>query len=171
MPKTMTLTVQEHKFPGLIWFLGAPVLFCLDQVTKWLVLKNLSQGGVYPLFKSLNITLAYNRGVAFSMFNQQVGWSHLLLTGFISCICLAVAYWLARTPTNDKWSGFSLMLILGGALGNLCDRLVHGSVVDFIDFYIGNWHWYTFNLADSFITIGAVLMIKTILLAPNESER
>lgn len=169
MPKTMTLPLTTSRFPGFMWFIGAPILLGLDQASKWAVLKNLQYGEIYPVIKGLNMTLAYNRGVAFSMFSQQAGMTHILLTSVIGMICLAVSYWLAKTPLEEKWNGIALMLILGGALGNVCDRILHGSVVDFIDFYLGTWHWYTFNLADSFITIGALMMIKTILFAPDES--
>ena len=89
---------------------------------------------------------------------------------FIIVIALTIMTWLAKTPPKDKWSGIALVGILGGALGNLCDRMWHGYVVDFIDLSVGPWHWYTFNIADSFITVGAIVMMLTIMLSPSETK-
>jgi signal peptidase II len=149
------------RLPGVKWFLWVPVFFVIDQLSKWVVLKHFSLGEMLPVIPGLHFTLAYNTGVAFSMFSHQAFIAKMALTCFVSAICLVVAYWLVKTPKEDNWSGISLLLILGGALGNLCDRLTHGYVIDFIDFYISTWHFYTFNIADSFITIGAIMMFKT----------
>jgi signal peptidase II len=150
------------KFPGLRWFYGAPPIVLLDQVTKWWVLKHLSLGEMLPVMPGLSLTLSYNRGVAFSMFGKQAAVGQILLIIFIILICAMVGIWLAKTKTDEKWSGISLLFIFGGAIGNLLDRLLHGHVIDFIDCYWRTTHFYTFNIADSFITIGALMMIKTI---------
>ncbi len=147
---------------GLKWFWTAPVLFLLDQLSKYWVLTHITFGENYPLFPSLNLTLAHNRGVAFSLFASKPAWGQVVLIVFIVFICAFIAGWLAKTPTKDKWNGIALSLVFGGALGNLCDRIWHGYVIDFIDFYINSWHWYTFNLADTFITIGALMMAKAV---------
>ncbi len=148
--------------PGFKWFGGVVVLFILDQITKWWVLAHISFGEFYRALPFFNLTLAHNRGVAFSLFASKPAWGQIGLIIFIIAICSFIAAWLAKTPTKDKWNGTALMLILGGALGNLCDRLFHGFVIDFIDFYVGSWHWYTFNLADTFITIGAIMLAKSV---------
>ncbi|MBI2792582.1 MAG: signal peptidase II [Gammaproteobacteria bacterium] len=160
-----TAMSTEKKLPGLKWFWFLPLYFALDVGSKWLVLQKLSLGESTQVFSWLNFTLAYNRGIAFSLLSNHELIGKIFLISFIVVICIGVAVWLAKTPTNDKWSGFSLSLILGGALGNLFDRLYYGYVIDFIDFHIQHWHWYTFNLADCFITIGAIMSIKTVLLS------
>jgi signal peptidase II len=84
------------------------------------------------------------------------------LIAMIAAICLFLVVLLVRTPREDGWSRCGIALMIGGALGNLADRIIYGHVVDFIDFHIGHWHWYTFNLADAFITVGAIMMAKSI---------
>lgn len=168
----LNLSACQHLkgCPGLKWFLGVIPLFLLDQLSKWLVLENITWTKPITVMPGLQLIRAYNYGVAFSLLNQQIPWMQLGLLCFIVGICLFVAVWLVKTPLTDKWSGVALTMVLGGALGNLCDRLWHGYVVDFIDFYMGTWHWYTFNLADAFITLGAVMLIKTILF-PHEPSK
>jgi len=153
-----------HKsWPGLRWFWGIPFLFLADQGTKCWVVQALTPGEVISLFPGLQFTLAQNTGIAFSLLSQQNPWGQRLLCLFIMVICLWISVWLAKTPRSDKETGWAFMLILGGALGNLFDRLWHGYVIDFIDCYFRTWHWYTFNVADAFITIGALILLKTIL--------
>ncbi len=159
------MTMNTSKISGLKWFLTLPFLFLLDQLSKWWVLNNVAMGEFVQLIPGFNLTLAHNRGVAFSLFADKPHWGQVALIIFIILICAYLATWLAKTPMRDKWTGISLSLILGGALGNLCDRVWHGYVIDFVDFYVRSWHWYTFNLADAFITIGAIMMAKTILFS------
>ena len=151
--------------PGLKWLWWVPLLFALDVGSKWLILQRLSLGETMYALPNIQFTLAYNHGIAFSLFNQHEMMGRIILICFIMLISLGIAVWLVKTPMSEKWSGFSLSLILGGALGNLFDRIYYGYVIDFIDFHIHSWHWYTFNLADSFITIGAIMSIKTILFS------
>lgn len=151
--------------PGLMWFLWLPLLFVIDQLSKRYVLQHISFGDIYPVIPGLQFIFARNHGIAFSLLSQRGSFMQMGLLCFIILICLTIAWMLAKTPTHEKWSGFSLVFILGGAIGNLYDRFSHGYVIDFIDCYIGSWHWYTFNLADSFITIGALMLIKTILFS------
>ncbi len=153
------------NFPGIKWLSILPVLVLLDQASKWLVFDNLSLGEVKPLVPGLQVTLAFNPGVAFSFFNQHEALGHIFLISSISLICGYLFFMLMKTPQTNKLMGFSYALILGGALGNLWDRVSHGFVIDFIDFYVANWHWYTFNFADCFITIGAFLLIFDIFFS------
>jgi signal peptidase II len=153
-----------HKaWPGLRWFWGIPFLFLADQGSKWWVLQNVSPGEIISFFPGVQFILAHNTGIAFSLLSQQNLWGKSLLCLFIIAICLLTSLWLARTPRSDKETGWAFMFILGGALGNLFDRLFHGYVIDFIDCYFRTWHWYTFNVADAFITLGACILLKTIL--------
>jgi signal peptidase II len=163
MLNELSKQTQVKTMPGIKWFGWVPLLFLLDQGSKWLILKYFSYAEFYPVMPGLNLTLAYNRGIAFSLLTTHQALGQIALIGFIMAVIVAIAIWLARTDAKDTWNGISLTLILGGALGNLCDRLWHGYVIDFIDFYVNSWHWYTFNLADTFITIGALMSIKTIL--------
>ncbi|MGD9592075.1 MAG: signal peptidase II [Candidatus Berkiella sp.] len=150
---------------GLKWFWAIPLLFALDQLSKYWVLTHVTMGEIFQLCPSLNIILAHNSGVAFSLFASKPAWGQMVLLALIILICTFVAIWLAKTPTKEKYNGIALSLILGGALGNLSDRIWHGYVIDFIDFYINTWHWYTFNLADTFITMGALMMAKTVIFS------
>ncbi|MBS0287743.1 MAG: signal peptidase II [Proteobacteria bacterium] len=149
--------------PGLKWLWLIFILFILDQASKWWVLAHVKTGEFVQLIPSFNLTMAHNSGIAFSLFSQKSSWGQVALILFIILICSFIAGMLLNTKLQEKWNGISLSLILGGALGNLCDRIWHGYVIDFIDFYVNNWHWYTFNLADAFITVGAIMMTKTIL--------
>lgn len=151
------------------WFALSGVLLAVDQLSKWWVVKHIAFGEFFSLLPSLSLTLTYNTGVAFSLFSQHAAMGKMLLIGFVSFISIVVAVWLVQTPAREKWNKVSLAMILGGALGNLCDRILYGHVIDFIDFYIKSWHWYTFNLADCFITIGALMTIKSLIFS-NESE-
>ena len=132
----------------------------LDQWTKWIVESRLADHGpvvVIPGF--LNFIYVENTGVAFGMFashRTDWGWVILALLG-IAALTL-VGYVFVKTPTRDRWLLTALALIMGGAVGNLIDRIANQAVTDFIDAYFGSYHWHTFNVADSAITIGICLM-------------
>ena len=111
---------------------------------------------VLPFF---NITLAYNHGAAFSFLASESGWQRWFFTGLAVVVSIVLLVWLKRLKTDAKLEAISLALILGGALGNVIDRVVHGYVIDFIDVYYGTYHWPAFNVADSAICIGAILLI------------
>lgn len=162
MPNSST-TMPTVRFPGLAWFIWVPLVFLLDQASKIGIINTLSFGESIKVLPGIQFTLAHNYGIAFSLFNKGGSLTQLALMATIIVICAIMGVWLAKTPRSDKWSGIALVFIFGGALGNLCDRIWHGYVVDFIDFYVGTWHWYTFNLADVFVTLGAICMLKTIL--------
>lgn len=155
---------------GLSWFKWVPLIFFIDQLSKWWVLTHLNPRESLSIIPGIKLILAQNRGMAFSFFDKQDGSTSILLLLVIFIVAISVAVWLARTPPSQKWTGIALVGILGGALGNLFDRAWHGYVVDFIDLSIGHWHWYTFNLADSFITVGAIVMMCDILFSPAVSK-
>lgn len=143
----------------LKWLWLSGVVIVLDQLTKWWASASLElydSIAVMPLF---NITLAHNTGAAFSFLAQAGGWQRWFFAGIAIAVSIAIVIWLRRLPSNERLQAVALSLILGGAIGNVWDRLVHGYVVDFIDVYYGNYHWPAFNIADSAITIGAVLLI------------
>jgi signal peptidase II len=117
------------------------------------------------------VTLAHNEGIAFSWLSHHPVVTRFVLIAFIVLICLSVALWLAQTPKEDVWSGCALGLILGGALGNLYDRILYGYVIDFIDIHYQHWHWFIFNVADSFISVGAAISVLAMLFCSEKRIR
>jgi len=140
------------------WFVLAAAVVAADQATKALVLARFSPGEGVVLTSYFNMVLVYNKGAAFSFLSDAPGWQTPLLVGFALVAMGVVAYLLVRSPGRGILNA-GLALILGGALGNVIDRLRFGQVVDFLDFHAGAWHWPAFNVADSAITMGAVLLI------------
>ena len=153
---------ESRRFRAKAGFLlVALAVLCLDQWTKWLVevhLPHLSSVEVIP--RLLNFTHVRNTGVAFGLFASASGGAvHALALSLVGALALGVVlvyFW--RTPAEDRLLLVALALVLGGAVGNLTDRIAGGAVTDFVDVYVGTYHWHTFNVADSAITIGLVLM-------------
>ena len=136
----------------------ATITLLLDQLSKWSALSNLQMGVSEPVLPFMNWLLLFNPGAAFSFLAQGSGWQRWFFTilGLAACIYIIVLLWKNQ---SDKLLCWALSLILGGALGNVLDRVMYCAVVDFIDVYYGNWHWPAFNIADSAICIGAALII------------
>jgi signal peptidase II len=111
---------------------------------------------IFPFF---NLTLAYNKGAAFSFLHSASGWQHIFLGSLALIISIVILVWLYKLSARERWIGIALCLILGGALGNAWDRVLYGYVIDFFDFHLGDWHFAIFNVADSAIFIGAVMML------------
>jgi len=153
-------------------FLIAVVVLFLDRLAKWTIEVNI------PLHDSINVlpgflrlTHVQNRGAAFGLFAESPSeWKSFVLVMF-SVVALAIVCFLLWKNSHVMSStGFGLALILGGALGNLWDRLVSGHVVDFLDIYVGSYHWPAFNLADSAIVVGAMLLVSEILFSKAPAE-
>ena len=140
------------------WFALAAALVLADQVTKTLVLGRFAPGERLEITGFFNMVLVYNKGAAFSFLSDAQGWQTPLLIAFAVVAIGIVGTLLVRSPGRSLFCT-GLALILGGALGNLIDRLRFGQVVDFLDFHALGWHWPAFNVADSAITLGAVLLI------------
>jgi signal peptidase II len=140
------------------WFALSAGIVLADQLTKWAVLAHFAHGERLEVTAFLNLVLVYNKGAAFSMFADAPGWQTPLLIAFALGAAGIVSYLILRNPAK-RLLCLGLALILGGALGNLIDRVRFGHVVDFLDFHALGWHWPAFNVADSGITIGAVLLI------------
>jgi signal peptidase II len=140
------------------WFAGAAAIVLADQLTKWLVLARFAAGERVELTSFFNLVLVFNKGAAFSFLAAEAGWQTPVLAAFALGASLVVSVLLVRSPERRMLCA-GLALILGGALGNLVDRLRFGHVVDFLDFHVAGWHWPAFNVADSAITIGAALLI------------
>jgi signal peptidase II len=140
------------------WFSAAAAIVLVDQLTKWLVLARFAPGERIELTGFFNLVLVFNKGAAFSFLADAPGWQTPLLVAFAAVAALIVSVLLLRSPERRVFSA-GLALILGGALGNVIDRLRFGYVVDFLDLHAAGWHWPAFNAADSAITLGAALLI------------
>jgi len=140
------------------WLALALLLALADQVSKAAISSSLRLGEVREIAPFFNLVLAHNRGAAFSFLADAGGWQRALFIGIAVAATAAIVFLLARHSSERIFSA-GLALILGGALGNLWDRVTLGHVVDFLDFHAFGWHFWAFNLADSAITVGAVLLI------------
>ncbi|HYX63205.1 MAG TPA: signal peptidase II [Burkholderiales bacterium] len=140
------------------WFALAALVVLADQATKALVLARFALGERLELAPFFNLVLVYNKGAAFSFLSDAGGWQKPLLIAFAVGAAALVSFMIVRRP-RERLLCSALALILGGALGNVIDRLRFGQVVDFLDAHAGGYHWPAFNVADSAITIGALLLI------------
>ncbi len=142
--------------PGLAL---ATAVFVLDQVTKFWAERALTLYAPVEITGFFNFTLVYNPGAAFSFLSTAGGWQRWMFSGIALAAVTLILFWLARLPRDARLSILSLGLILGGAAGNLVDRLRLGKVVDFLDFHYAGLHWPAFNVADAAITVGAICLI------------
>lgn len=150
-----------NNIKNLRWLFLSLIVILLDQLTKYLAVMHLTETPL-PIFPSLNFTLLFNPGIAFSLL-RDVGFLHQWLMVIISFIVtLVILVWLYRLPKASKLAGSALAIILGGALSNLGDRVFHGHVTDFIQVYYRQWSWPVFNVADAAICIGAALLVIAI---------
>jgi signal peptidase II len=140
------------------WFLVSCAIVLADQLTKWIVLARFAPGERLEVTAFFNLVLAFNKGAAFSFLAGAGGWQTPLLVAFALAAAVLVSVLLVRSPGRGLFCA-GLALILGGAVGNVIDRLRFGHVVDFLDLHAGGWHWPAFNVADSAITLGAALLI------------
>lgn len=140
------------------WFALAALVVLADQATKALVHARFTLGERLELTPFFNLVLVYNKGAAFSFLSEAGGWQKPLLVAFAVAAAAIVTTMILRRP-GERLLCTGLALILGGALGNVIDRLRFGEVVDFLDFHAAGWHWPAFNVADSAITVGAALLI------------
>lgn len=142
----------------LPWMGIATVILLLDQLTKITVTRLFSYGESVAVTSFFNLVLVYNKGAAFSFLANQGGWQRWFFTALGIGAALFIVYLLKR-HAGQRMFCWALALILGGAVGNVIDRVLYGHVIDFLDFHVGGWHWPAFNVADSAICIGAVLFV------------
>ena len=155
------MTERSSTFRGKsVYLLLALAVLALDQWTKWLVEQHLPLLASQPVIPGLlNFTHVQNTGVAFGLFAAHGDLVRTWTLAGIGILALGVVLlYFYRTPVEDRVLLTSLGLVLGGAIGNLLDRIMVGAVTDFVDFYVGTYHWHTFNVADSAITVGLILM-------------
>jgi len=157
--QSLTSQGLTGKKQAFAWLLMSVLIIVLDLWTKGLATDSLTLYRPVELTSWLNMTLAHNYGAAFSFLSDAGGWQRWLFTGLASVVTLVLIIWLFRLPAREKLTAAALGLIIGGAVGNLIDRIMHGYVVDFIDVYYRGWHWPAFNVADSAITCGVILLL------------
>ena len=169
MPETRRTPAVRYRVT-LAWVLLALAIAFADQGTKYLFAALLAPGHVRPVTGFFNLVLVFNRGAAFSLLADAPGWQRELFAGLAVAASALIVVLLAR-HSADRLFCAGLSLILGGALGNLWDRIALGHVVDFLDFHAWGYHWPAFNLADSAITVGAALLILDSFRARKEPAR
>jgi len=154
----------------LRWLSLSAIVVVLDQLTKVWVERSFElyeRLAVMPLF---NLTLVYNEGAAFSFLSSAGGWQRWFFVVLGVVISLLLVGWLKRLDSSERLAAAALSLVLGGAVGNIIDRLFYGHVIDFIDIYYQSWHWPAFNIADSAIFVGvALLLLDSFKAQPDKS--
>jgi signal peptidase II len=154
------------------WLWLSIAVIAIDRWTKALASAGLAYGEPVPLLPCLNLTLVHNTGAAFSLLRDAGGWQRWFFIGLGVAISAVLVAWLRRLDDGHRWLAISIALVLGGAIGNLWDRIALGYVVDFIDVYAGRWHWPAFNAADSAIFVGAVMLaVDAFWLEPRRRPR
>ncbi len=144
----------------LLGWLGlAAVVVLLDQLTKAWVVSVLPLRRRIDLTPFFSLTHVHNTGAAFSFLSDAGGWQRWFFLGLALVASVVIVVWLRRLPPGAHWEAAGLSLVLGGALGNFIDRLRYGYVIDFLDFHLGRWHWPAFNLADTAISLGVMLLL------------
>ena len=151
------------------WLALALIILIADQFTKTLILGYYRLGDSTVVTSFFNIVRAHNTGAAFSFLAGASGWQRWLFTS-IGIAATLLILWMLKSHAGQKLFSFALACILGGAVGNVVDRLLHGYVVDFLDFHWGGWHFPAFNVADSGITVGAVCLILDEILRVRRSK-
>ncbi|MEP1213598.1 MAG: signal peptidase II [Marinobacter sp.] len=154
----------------LRWLWLAVLVIALDLGTKAMATAMLSYGNPVPVMSMFNLTLLHNTGAAFSFLAGAAGWQRWFFVTLALVVSVVLVFWLKSLRHHETWSAIAIVLILGGALGNVYDRVVHGYVVDFLHFYWNDYHFPAFNIADTAITIGAGMMIVDIFRKPREPD-
>lgn len=149
----------SHSNSLLSWLGISLIVLLLDQLSKITIAKLFYYGQSYPVTGFFNLVLVYNKGAAFSFLATESGWQRHLFTAIGIAASVYIIH-LLRKHASQRMFCWALALILGGAVGNVIDRILYGHVIDFLDVFIGNWHWPAFNIADSAICIGAVLFVR-----------
>lgn len=154
----------------LKWLNLSVLIVILDQLTKWISVSLLDLYETVPVMPFFNFTMAHNYGAAFSFLSSAGGWQRWFFAALAVVVSGALTIWMKKLKPNAKMEAAALALIIGGAVGNVIDRFVHGYVIDFLDVYYGSYHWPAFNIADSAICIGAVLLILDSFRNKTESQ-
>lgn len=160
---------QANNARAWLWLAAAVLL--LDQLTKLMVVNNLQPYvDVIQVTGFFNLVHVHNTGAAFSLFADQPGWQRGFFVA-VALIASSVILYLLRKTAGRRMFSAALALILGGAIGNVYDRIAYGHVIDFLDVFVAGWHWPAFNIADSAISVGAVMLILDSLRKPKIDEQ
>ena len=156
---------QNGRFAWLHWLLISLVVLVIDQITKQAITASFQYGESKYIFSWFNLVLAHNSGAAFSFLASASGWQReffIVLTSIISCVLL----WMLKSNSTNRMLSIALALVLGGAFGNLYDRVQYGYVIDFVQWHVAGYYWPAFNVADSAICLGAALLILDSFRTP-----
>ena len=148
-----------RNFTMLKWLGLSLLVVILDQASKLAIAGSMQLYQSIPVMPFFKLTYVHNTGAAFSFLSEAGGWQRWFFAALALVISGVIAVWLARLKHHEILLAVALSLVLGGAIGNLIDRLVYGYVIDFLDVYYQTWHWPAFNIADSAITLGVILML------------
>jgi len=173
----MVMNLIRQQFTGLqvsrlTWLWLAVLTIILDFATKQMAESFLNYGQPVYVLPVFDLTLLYNRGAAFSFLASESGWQRWFFTAIAISVSGVLCVWLMKLKANEKWLAAALSLVIGGALGNLYDRLAYGHVVDFIHVHWGDSYFPAFNIADSAISIGAaMLLIDSLFLQKKQASK
>lgn len=152
-------------------FIIAALIIVADLATKWLATASLTYASPVEVLPFFNLTLLHNPGAAFSFLAGAGGWQRWFFVLLATLVSIVLAVWITRLRPDERWLGIALCFVLGGAVGNLYDRIVHGYVVDFIHVHWAGYHFPAFNIADSFITVGAIMLAIDLFRGSRPQEQ
>jgi signal peptidase II len=155
----------------LRWLWLSLIVIVLDQATKQWFESSFMVYEVVNVLPFFNLTLVYNEGAAFSFLSDQSGWQRWFLAAVSAVVTTVLVIWLRGLRQQEQLTAISLSLIIGGAVGNLIDRVLFGHVIDFLDFFVGQYHWPAFNIADSAIFIGVAVMIYEVVFDRGDKSK
>ncbi len=156
-------TTNPH-IRNLLWLILSIIIIILDQASKYFISHTLNYQQAVPILPFFNLTLTHNAGAAWGFLNIPGGLQRWLFIGIAAVVSIFLIVWIYRLKSNEKLAAIGLSLVLGGAIGNLWDRIIHGYVIDFIQVYYQHWYFPDFNVADSAITLGAFFVIISMLI-------
>src|SRR5690554_4828978 len=159
---------REQAGTKLKWLWLAVAVIALDLGTKAMATAMLTYGQPVPGVPMFNLTLLLSAGAGFGFLAGAAGWQRWFFVALAIVVSVVLVYWLKGLKRHETWAAIAIALLLGGAIGNVYDRVVHGYVVDFLHFYWQDWHFPAFNLADTAITLGAAMMILDVFRKPAE---
>ena len=162
-------TVNKGAMLKYLWI--SALVIAADQITKWIANTQLEYQRAVEVFPYFEWFLSYNTGAAFSFLADAGGWQRWFLTILAIVISVVLVIWMHRLPREDKLTAVALALILGGAVGNVIDRILYGHVIDFIQVWLGSYPWPAFNIADSAIFVGAAALIISGMIMPHQEVR
>ena len=152
-------SVQTWHPRSMLWLVVSVIAIIIDQITKLWMVNNLTENTPHPITSFFSLRLLYNQGAAFSFLSQAGGWQVVALSIVAIIIIGFILLWLLRTPPSHSLYCFGFSLIIGGAIGNLIDRIRLGYVIDFLYFHFHQYYWPAFNIADSCVCIGVLMLI------------